>query len=91
MKLSVLTYIEKVYALILLVFNPILRVPAPDEQNRPDESAGVANSWYWNFACSLYRYSREILTIKREEVIPDRFPDETSKNKKVAGLRRYGR
>lgn len=81
-----LTYIEQVDPLILLVLDPVLGVASPHKQNGPDKGAGMADSWYWYLARSLYRHRREILTIEREQVVSDRFPDEPTKYEKMTRL-----
>lgn len=79
----VLTYIEQVDPLILLVFDPVLGVSSPYEQDGPDKGAGMTDAWYRYLARSLYRHGREILTVEREQVVSDRFTDEPAKYEKM--------
>jgi hypothetical protein len=81
-----LTYIEQVDPLVLLVLDPVLGVPTPYEQHGPDKGASMTDSWYRYLARSLYRHGREILTIEREQVVSDRFTDESAKYKKMTRL-----
>jgi hypothetical protein len=85
-QIYLLTNIEKIYPLILLVFDPSFGIATPNDKDRPYQSTGMAYSRDRQFAGGEHCSGGEVMTVQSEQVVSHRFAHQTSKYKEVAGL-----